>query len=69
MELGEYMEKHHLSQRDFADLVGVTQSMVSQWVCKRRPISPMKAIKIEQATKGKIRRRDLLPEIFGKRAA
>ena len=30
-EIKEYREREHISQKDFADMVGVSQSMVSLW--------------------------------------
>jgi DNA-binding transcriptional regulator YdaS (Cro superfamily) len=65
----QYMEKHSLSQKSFAELVCVTQSMVSQWISGERPISAERAIIIEERTRGGIKRHQLRPDIFGKRAA
>lgn len=65
----QYMEKHNLSQRSFAVLVDVTQSMVSQWMSGERPISAERAVIIEKKTRGAIKRHHLRPDIFEKRAA
>jgi DNA-binding transcriptional regulator YdaS (Cro superfamily) len=64
MELADYLEKHDVSQKKFAGLVGVTQSMVSQWINGVRPIAAEKVIPIEGATKGRVSRHELRPDIY-----
>lgn len=64
-----YMERHSLSQAAFGKLVGRSQGMVWQWLSGYRPISPEAARDIEKRTRGEIRRHQLRPDIFGKRAA
>lgn len=65
----QYMEKHNLTQKDFAKIAGVQQSMVSQWFSGARPIGAERAVEIEKRTKGAIKRHELRPDIFEKRAA
>ena len=42
-----YLERHSISQQDFADKLGVSQSIVSQWVRGTTPVSPKMARRIE----------------------
>lgn len=59
-----YMKRHGLSQQEFADQLGVSQGMVWQWLNGYRPISAERAKKIEYATGGVIKRRELRPDVF-----
>lgn len=52
------------SQSGLARAIGVTPAMVSQWVLGQRPISALSAKAIEIATKGKVCRHHLRPDIF-----
>ena len=45
-----YLEKHGLSQQDFADQVGVSQSIVSQWINGVKSVSPEMAREVEHVT-------------------
>ncbi len=49
-----------------AQKLGVDQSNVSQW--KRRGVPAVWARPIEKATKGKVKRHELRPDVFGKAA-
>lgn len=60
----QYIAKRGLSQKEFGNLVGVSQGMVSQWLTGARPISPESALAIEQKTKGAVRKHELRPDIF-----
>jgi transcriptional regulator with XRE-family HTH domain len=42
-------EHHHLTQRHLADLVGLTQAMISHLECGRYPVSEAIAILLELA--------------------
>ena len=64
-----YLSRRGLTQTEFARQVGVSQGMVWQWLSGYRPVSPESAIKIEAGTKGAIKKRELRPDIFGKRVA
>jgi DNA-binding transcriptional regulator YdaS (Cro superfamily) len=64
-----YIERHGLTQTEFAKRIGVDQSMVSQWVTHRRPISPEAAMKIEQKTNGEISKADLRADLWQRQAA
>lgn len=50
-----------VGQRHFSESVGVSQSMVSQWIRGRRPVSAVAALRIEHATSGMVSRKDLFP--------
>ena len=63
------MAKHDLSQTEFGKRIGVSQSMVSQWLTGKRPMSARAAVQIEKKTRGEIMREDLLPEFFRRRNA
>jgi len=68
MNLKSYLAKQGISQQEFGRLIGVTQSLVSRWCKDSRYISAEKVVVIEQKTKGKIRRSDLRPDLWGKAA-
>lgn len=65
MDLKTYLVKQGLSQQEFGKLIGVTQSLVSRWYKDSRYVSAEKAVVIEQKTNGKIRRKDLRPDLWG----
>lgn len=69
MNLAKYLDHAELSQEEFAKLCDVHQTMVSQWLTNRRPISARKAIVIERVTGGLVTRHELLPDIFPRDAA
>ncbi|ADE14145.1 conserved hypothetical protein [Nitrosococcus halophilus Nc 4] len=54
------------SQAALAREVGVTLQAVNQWVKKGR-VPPGRAIAIEQATKRRVTRYELRPDIFGEK--
>jgi DNA-binding transcriptional regulator YdaS (Cro superfamily) len=51
-------------QMALARLLGISQAMVSHWVTGRKAITPERAVQIEQATAGAVRRHELRPDIF-----
>jgi DNA-binding transcriptional regulator YdaS (Cro superfamily) len=69
MKLADYLDHAGLSQEQFAERCEVHQTMVSQWLTNRRPISAKKALVIERVTEGLVTRHELLPEIFPRNAA
>lgn len=64
-----YLDKTGLTQRQFADLIGCSQSLVSQWISGDIQMTNDWALVIERRTHQKIRRQDLLPELFRGMAA
>ena len=64
MDIQAYLEKHKLSQEQFGRKVGVTQGAVWQWINGRVQVDPKRAIKIERATRGQIKRHELRPDLY-----
>jgi DNA-binding transcriptional regulator YdaS (Cro superfamily) len=64
-----YLDKTGLTQRQFADLIGCSQSLVSQWISGDIQMTNDWALVIERRTHQKLRRQDLLPELFRGMAA
>jgi DNA-binding transcriptional regulator YdaS (Cro superfamily) len=62
--LKKYLIDSGTTQRQLARQVGVTDNFVNHWVHGRRPIPIVRAKKVEEATKGAIRREQLYPDIF-----
>ena len=62
MTLAEYLSS--VSQRSFAKRLGVHTSLVWQWVNGRTKVTAEKALLIEQATGGAVRRQDLRPDLW-----
>lgn len=67
--LSEYMERHSLSQKAFARRMGVSQSIVSQWLREEKGISMRTAERIEKRSAREITVRALFPRLFAKVAA
>jgi DNA-binding transcriptional regulator YdaS (Cro superfamily) len=57
------------SQAKFGQAIGLSQQGVSFLMKSAKKISPLTAIKIEKATKGKLTRQQLRPDVFGEDAA
>ncbi len=62
MRLDTYLQKHDLTQEQFAVLVGVTQNAVSQWISGQRCPRPQYLKNIANVTKGRVSANDFLPE-------
>lgn len=75
MHLSAYLEKHKLSQKEFGAKLGVSQGMVWQWIRwledqdKGTRITAERAVQIEAATRGEVKRHHLRPDLFKARAA
>ena len=67
--LKAYLEKTGLTQRQFAALIGCSQSLVSQWLSGSVQITAARAVVVERCTRQKVRRQDLLPELYRGMAA
>lgn len=63
MTLNEYLNKHGLTQSEFAVALGVTQGAVWHWLSGRKPVSAESCIAIERLTAGEVRCEDLRPDI------
>jgi DNA-binding transcriptional regulator YdaS (Cro superfamily) len=68
MDISGYLEKHELSQEQFAKQIGVSQGLVWQWLNGHTRITAEKAVEIEKKTKGEIKRHALRPDLFAKEA-
>jgi DNA-binding transcriptional regulator YdaS (Cro superfamily) len=62
--LRRYLERHGISQGEFARRIGKTQSTVSQWLNGGMYVSASAAKDIEEKTDGEVKRSDILPELF-----
>lgn len=62
MNLSEYMAT--TTQTEFADSLGVSQGLVSQWLSGETRITPEKAMAIEIATNGLVKKQELRPDIW-----
>ena len=69
MVLDSYLKKHGLTQREFADKIGCSQSLVSQWISGETKITGRWAVVIERETERDVKRQDLLPELYRGMAA
>ena len=63
MTLNEYLST--TTQAELAGKLGITQSMVSQWLTGAVRITAERAVQIEQATLGEVTRAELRPDVFG----
>ena len=64
MNLHKYIKT--TTQDAFSKAMGVTQGCVSKWLSGAIAIPAERAIQIEKATKGKVTRAELRPDLFGK---
>jgi DNA-binding transcriptional regulator YdaS (Cro superfamily) len=64
MTIKEYLAKHAMTHREFGQLVGLTEGMVSHYINGRHLPRLPTALRIEQVTNGEVTRADLLPELF-----
>ena len=68
MDIPSYLSKRGLSQEQFGKVLGVSQGLVWQWLNGRTQITAEMANAIEEKTKGAIKRRDLRPDLFARKA-
>jgi DNA-binding transcriptional regulator YdaS (Cro superfamily) len=64
MDIKTYLKRKKLSQKAFADKVGVTPGAVWQWLNGESKVSHRVARQIEEATDGEIQRAELRPDIY-----
>lgn len=67
--LKQYLDSTGLTQKQFATLIDCSQSLVSQWLSGDVEMTAAWAIEIERVTRQKLRRQDLLPELYRGMAA
>jgi transcriptional regulator with XRE-family HTH domain len=63
-----YMERHGMTQTDFARQMGVSQSAVSQWLRGEKGISIRTAGRLEKRSGGEIRIATLFPKLYTRMA-
>lgn len=71
MDLPTYRKKHGLTQSEFAALLGnagypATQSLISQWENGTVALTGDRCAQVERVTGGKVKRRTLRPDLFGR---
>lgn len=64
LTITEFISANRLTQKEFGDLVGASQGLVSQWLSGDTQITAERAKTIEEATKGAVKRHELRPDIF-----
>ena len=69
MNLPAYLEKHQLTQEQFAKKLGVSQGLVWQWLSGKQTITAERAVEIEKETDGEISKHDLRPDLWERAAA
>lgn len=62
MNLTEYLKT--TTQAKLAMSLDVDQSLISQWLNGKTKITAERASQIEEATKGKVRRHELRPDLW-----
>jgi predicted transcriptional regulator len=60
MDLGTYIESRNISQKEFADMLGVRASTVSNYICGRRLPNSRIGRGIEKLTKNKVTIDDMI---------
>ena len=62
--LKTYRDRFGLNQGELADLLGVSQGLVSHWEIRRLRVSPKMAKHIETITRRELTRPMLRPDLF-----
>ncbi|WP_175760497.1 transcriptional regulator [Burkholderia anthina] len=62
MDLRTYLSKGDQRQREFADALGVSQGLISQWARGKAVPPPGRCVAIERLTYGEVTRQELRPE-------
>ena len=61
MTLVNYLRKKRLTQQQFADMLGVAQSLVSDWTLGKRVPRPAMMSRIADLTGGRVKPADFYP--------
>lgn len=69
MVLEKYLQKHAITQKQFAEKLGCSQGLISQWINGETKVTGDWALRIERETKREVRRQDLRPELYRGMAA
>jgi DNA-binding transcriptional regulator YdaS (Cro superfamily) len=67
MQLSEFLKKNQITHEKFAELIGVSRTLVTQLVNKRTNTSPQVVRRIEIVTGGEVLFSDLFVDIDSKR--
>jgi len=62
--LEDYRKKNGITQRQFAERLECSQSLVSMWINGDVEMSGEWAVEIERVTKRQVLRQDLLPHLY-----
>lgn len=62
MDLRQYLTSRHLTQKEFADMVGISRTAISHYVAKRRIPTLLIAMKIKEMSNNKVSLEDLTQE-------
>jgi DNA-binding transcriptional regulator YdaS (Cro superfamily) len=62
MDLHAFLVETDTTQQDFAAAIGVSQSLVHQWVRRVALPPPVRCVQIERYTAGRVARPDLRPD-------
>jgi DNA-binding transcriptional regulator YdaS (Cro superfamily) len=60
----EEILKLYSTEREFCEVIGISRTFLYQIKKGQRPIPPTLATRIEEVTRGRIKRIDLRPDIF-----
>ena len=67
--LRTYLNKNNLTQQQFADQLGCSQSLVSQWLNGQVEMTADWALEIERSTQREVLRQKLIPRLYRGMAA
>lgn len=62
MDISTYLTHSGVKQSDFARSIGVSPSLLYQWLSGLRPVAAKHCVKIEQQTGGQVSRPELRPD-------
>lgn len=65
----EYLNRHNLTQHQFAERLGVSQSLVSQWITGATRLNEDTAAMVILASGNELTAQDLFPKLFLSRRA
>ena len=68
MDIRAYLDKHKLSQKQFADQISVSQGLVWQWLNGITRVDPRHFKAIEKKTRGEVTREDCRPDLYERAA-
>lgn len=64
MDIFQYLEARGIQQAEFARQLGVSPGLVWQWLNDETKITAERAVQIEEATGGDVKREDVRPDLF-----